>query len=128
VIVLDTHAWLWWVAEPKKLSDRARHAIEHSNAVGVCAVSCREVAMLVARKRLELDREALVWIRQALAMPRVTLLPLSPEVAVAAAGRDEGIPGDPTDRMIPATAIELGCSLVTKDRRLRSLSSPHCVW
>ena len=105
MIVLDTHAWLWWVADSKKLSDRARHASEHSNAVGVCAVGCLEVAMLVARKRLELDREALVWIRQALAMPRVTLLPLSPEVA--AAGRDEGIPGDPADRMIAATAREL---------------------
>ena len=58
MIVLDTHAWIWWVAVPDKLSARAHHAIDAAEALGVCAISCWEVAMLVARRRLEFDRES----------------------------------------------------------------------
>ena len=128
MIVLDTHAWIWWVAKPDKLSPRARHAIDAADSLGVCAISCWEVAMLVSRRRLELDREVLVWIRQALAMPRVTLLALTPEICVASAllVRDE--PADPADRMIAASALELRASIVTKDSRLRSMSQIETIW
>lgn len=128
MIVLDTHAWIWWVAEPGKLSTRARRAIDEADALGVCAISCWEVAMLVARRRLELDRDVLVWIRQALAVPRVLLLPLTPEVCAASALLDQKSPADPADRMIAASALEHHASIATKDSRLRSLPQIKTVW
>ncbi|HEY3125149.1 MAG TPA: type II toxin-antitoxin system VapC family toxin [Thermoanaerobaculia bacterium] len=128
VIVLDTHAWIWWVAEPDKLSARARHAIDASEALGVCTISCWEVAMLVVRRRLELDRDVLLWIRQALAMPRVTLLPLTPEVCVASALLAQKSPADPADRVIAASALEHRASIVTKDSRLRSMPQIETIW
>jgi PIN domain nuclease of toxin-antitoxin system len=128
VIVLDTHAWIWWVAEPEKLSARARHAIDAAETLGVCAISCWEVAMLVARRRLELDRDVLLWIRQALAVPRVTLLPLTPEICVASVPLERGSPADPADRMIAASALEHRAPVVTKDARLRSMPLLETVW
>jgi len=84
--------------------------------------------MLVAKGRLRLDRDALVFVRQALALPRVELLPLTPEVAVAAAAFASEFPGDPADRMIAATALEAGASVVSKDARLRSLRELKTIW
>jgi PIN domain nuclease of toxin-antitoxin system len=128
VIVLDTHAWIWWVAEPAKLSSRARHAIDAAEALGVCAISCWEVAMLVARRRLELDRDVLLWIRQALAVPRVEVLPLTPEVCVASAQLARTSPADPSDRMIAASALEHHAPIVTRDSRLRSMPEVETIW
>jgi PIN domain nuclease of toxin-antitoxin system len=128
VIVLDTHAWIWWVAEPEKLSARARHTIDAAEALGVCTISCWEVAMLVVRRRLELDRDVLLWIRQALAVPRVALLPLTPEVCVASARLAQKSSADPADRMIAASALEHHASIVTKDSRLRSMPQVETVW
>ncbi|HQQ77157.1 MAG TPA: type II toxin-antitoxin system VapC family toxin [Thermoanaerobaculia bacterium] len=129
MILLDTHAWIWWAAEtPRRLSARARRAIADSPSVGVSAISAWEVAMLVAKGRLELDRDVLVWIRQALSLPRVTLVPLTPEIAVRSTRLGDGFPGDPADRILVATARELGAQLVTKDRALRRVEGVRIVW
>jgi len=129
VILLDTHAWIWWAAEtPRRLTARARRAIEDSPSIAVSAISPWEVAMLVAKGRLELDRDVLVWIRQALALPRVTLVPLTPEIAVRSTRLGAGFPGDPADRIIVASARELGASLVTKDQVLRRAEGVRTVW
>jgi len=60
------------------------------------------------------------WVRSALGLGGVRVLPLGPEAAVAAGllARD-GFPGDPADRMIYATARIAGVRLATKDRALR---------
>ena len=128
MIVLDTHAWVWWAAEPKRLSVRATRAIEESAEIGVSAVSAWEVAMLVAKERLTLDRDVLVWVRQALALPGIVLVPLSPEIAVASAALGADFPGDPADRILAATAFRHRAPLVTRDRRLRSLPSLRTIW
>jgi len=129
VILLDTHVWIWWAAKtPRRLTARARRAIAESPSVAVSAISPWEVAMLVAKGRLELDRDVLVWIRQALALPRVTLVPLTPEIAVRSTRLGAGFPGDPADRIIVASARELGASLVTKDQVLRRAEGVRTVW
>lgn len=61
MIVLDTHAWLWWVAAPERLSRVARHAIDDEHRIGVCTMSCWEVVMLERRGRLRLDRDPATW-------------------------------------------------------------------
>ena len=129
MILLDTHVWIWWAAEtPQRLSARARRAISESPSIAVSAISPWEVAMLVAKGRLELDRDVLVWIRQALALPRVTLVPLTPEIAVRSTRLGAGFPGDPADRILVATARELGASLATKDAILRNAEGVRTVW
>ncbi len=128
MVVADTHSWIWWASAPRKLSSRARRALEEADEIGVCSISCWELAMLVAKSRLELDRDVLVWIKQSLALPRMTLLPLTPECAVLAAELTEECHGDPADRIIVATTLKARARLVTRDRRIRSFRKVQSVW
>ena len=61
-------------------------------------------------------------------VPRVTLLPLTPEVCVASVLLVRNSPADPADRMIVAAALEHRASIVTKDSRLRSIPQIETVW
>jgi PIN domain nuclease of toxin-antitoxin system len=117
VIVLDTHAWIWWVDGSKKLPARTRRRVDRAAAVGVCAISCWEVGRLVVHGRLKLDRQVREWVDSALRTPRVELLALDPDVAVAAASLG-AFGGDPADHMIVATAREKRAALVTADERI----------
>ncbi len=84
--------------------------------------------MLVAKQRLRLDRDTLVWIRQALADPRAEFLDLTPEVAVASSRLPADFPGDPADRLIAATALENHADVVSKDGRLRGWGGLVTIW
>lgn len=126
MILLDTHAWIWWHSEPRRLSRRARAAIDEAEDVAVAAISTWELAMLAARGRVRLDRDALLWMRQALARERSELLPLTPEVAALSASLT--MQGDPADRIIVATASVHGIALVTKDAAIRSAAEVPTIW
>lgn len=129
MIALDTHVWLWWTAEPAKLSRPAQDAIDHAEQIGVATISCWEVTMLAEAGLIELDRPAGVWIEQALADVRTQSLPLTSTVAVRAAllGR-EGLSGDPADRIIYATSRNTGARLITRDRSLRAFDPRGTIW
>jgi len=128
LIVLDTHAWIWWVADPARLSTAARKAIEKERVRGICAISVWELAVLIQRGRLVLDRDVADWVRDALAVPGVEVLPLTPEIALAAGGPALDLHGDPADRMIAATTLVHRARLVTKDERLRAVQALDTLW
>jgi PIN domain nuclease of toxin-antitoxin system len=128
VILLDTHVWLWWLSSPKSLSLRARKALAATAEIGIAAISCWELAMLVASNRVALDRDVLLWIQQALEQPRVVLFPLSPEIAVRSTRLDGAFHGDPADRILAATCLHYRAPLVTKDARLREYRPLQTVW
>jgi len=128
VIVLDTHAWIWSVSKPSKLSRAARRRIGADTRIGVPAISCLEVATLVAKGRISLDREPLEWLEQALALSKIELLPLTPAIAVKATQLGNDFPGDPADRIIAATSILESAPLVTKDSRIRDYAAVNAVW
>ncbi len=84
--------------------------------------------MLAERGRIVLDREVLPWVEQALALPRVELLPITPAIAVRSASLSRRFPGDPADRIIAASAIVFRARLVSKDRRMKSLPELRILW
>jgi PIN domain nuclease of toxin-antitoxin system len=128
MIVMDTHAWLWWVSAPGRLGTAARQALGAAKRIGVPAICCLEVATLVSRGRISFDRPPLEWMHDALGLSRVELLPLTPAVAVKAADLPAGFPGDPADRLIVATAILESAPLVTKDDRIRRSALVRTMW
>lgn len=127
MIVLDTHAWLWWANGDAQLSKRARREIDAAEVRGVSPVSCYEVARLAVRGRVQFDRDVAVWIRQALAQPGVVVLDVTPEICTAAALLKD-FHGDPIDRLLVATAVEHEAPLVTKDARIRSSGAVRSIW
>jgi PIN domain nuclease of toxin-antitoxin system len=128
MIVLDTHAWLWWVSQPDLLGRAARRALRAARRIGVPAICCLEVALLEQRGRIRLDRATLDWLNEALATERTELLPLSPAVAVRASSLPAAFPGDRADRLIAATAIVESATLVTKDARILASGVVTAVW
>ncbi len=129
MIVLDTHAWLWWLTAPERLSRAAGETIERAPSIGISTLSAWEVAMLVTRRRISLDRDVSLWVGQALSDPRVESLAPSAEVAVAAGLLDvRGFPGDPADRLIYATARARGATLITRDEAIRRFDPVATHW
>ena len=126
MIVLDTHAWLWWEAAPAELSRKARRAIERADRIGVCTVSVFELAELAERRRVQIKTPIRAWVGTALGRDRVEALPLTSEVALEAAQLHFG--ADPFDRIIYATARAEDARLVTRDERLRSFDAKQTVW
>jgi PIN domain nuclease of toxin-antitoxin system len=128
LVVLDTHAWIWWVTQSKKLSRRAKRAIESARQVGLPAACCWEMAMLVAAGRLKLDREVRQWVRDAMDVPRLLWLELSPDIAVSAGSVAASFHGDPIDRMVVATALELRAPLISADDKLAGWPGLETIW
>ena len=127
MILLDTHAWIWWADECDELSPAASQAIAAADVIAVSAISVWEIAILVRKGRLGLDRGVETWVGQALSVARVQEVPLSAHVALQSELLP-GLHGDPADRFIAATAIHYGCSLVTKDELLHDYPALRCVW
>jgi len=129
MIILDTHVWIWLVSDPEKLSEKAVSAIEYSKILGICPISCWEISTKVTNGKLFLDRQIDVWIQQALVRPRIELIDISSEIAVLAGSLgNEGLHGDPADRLITATAIHHGVGLVSKDKAIRSFPKVRSIW
>jgi PIN domain nuclease of toxin-antitoxin system len=131
VLVLDTHAWIWWVNESAQLSVEAQAAItntrEAGETVGIPAIVCWEVAMLVQKQRLVLAMDVVKWLDVALQFRNVQLIPLSPSIA-ALSTRLEGLHGDPADRLIVATSLIHESPLVTKDQKITAWGGINTVW
>lgn len=128
MIMLDTHAWIWYASEDPQLSRSARAHIRRADTLGVHPVSCWEVAMLSRGGRLKLTVDVAEWVRNALERPKVELQPFTPAAAVRAAGLGGGFPGDPADRFIVATALEAGAALVTRDQRITDWGQVEIIW
>lgn len=129
--LLDTHAWVWFVAEPRRLSPRARRHIDRELRGGplmVSSMSVWEVAMLSERGRLALTIGVADWVAHCEALPFLSFVPVSNRIALESV-RLPGLPSaDPADRIIVATALGLGATLVTADRRIHSYSRVRTVW
>ena len=131
MIVLDTHAWIWWVSNPEMLSETARQVIDDAvrrRELFISTISAWEVAMLVEKGRLALALDVRDWIARSESLPFVTFVPLSTAIAVESV-RLPGFPhADPADRIIVATALSLGARLVTKDEKLLRYVPARAVW
>ena len=132
MIVLDTHALLWWVSNPERIPIRARRlldkAVAENSTISVSSISAWEIAMLSLRARLELTMPVDAWIAHAEELPWLTFVPVDNRVALRSV-QLEGFPHrDPADRIIVATTLALNATLVTADERLRSYKPVRTVW
>lgn len=131
VILLDTHALVWWATEDPALSTRAKLAIRSAGNDGslvASTISVFEIATAVRKGRLALGVPLDRWLAALGALPELRFEPVSVDVAYLAGGLENEIPGDPADRMIVATARALGATLITADDRLRRTPGIDTVW
>jgi PIN domain nuclease of toxin-antitoxin system len=132
VIVLDTHALVWWLSAPDRVPRKARARLEQATGAGealaVSAISTWEIAMLVARGRLELTMPLEAWVAAAEALPSLDFIAVDNAIALRAVALPASLPPDPADRIIASTALGLGATLVTGDDRLRRFRPLRTLW
>ena len=117
-LLLDTHIWVWSVADVSRLADPVRRTLKDpSNELWICSISIWEVLILSERGRLKLEPDARSWVRQAVAGPPLREAPVT--IDVAAACREVQLQSqDPADRFIAASAMVFDLTLVTADADL----------
>ncbi|MDX8405082.1 MAG: type II toxin-antitoxin system VapC family toxin [Mariprofundus sp.] len=119
MIILDTHALVWLDAGNDQLGAGAINVIDQAlagNALAVSAISFWEVAMLVNKGRLILDITPDIW-RQELIDRGLVELSMDGNTGIKAADL-RAFHGDPADRIIVATALSTGSSLITADKKI----------
>ena len=132
MILLDTHALVWWVASPSEIPAKSRRlldrAAEQQGTLAASSISVWEIAMLVARGRLQLTVSTEAWLAALQSLPFLTFVPVDNSIALRAVSLPAFGHKDPADRFIVATTLELGATLITADRRLRAYQPLTTAW
>lgn len=129
MILLDTHALIWLKVEPIKLSARASEAIRTArlgDGLAVSAITLWELAWLATHGRLTFTGTVDAFVERITAS--ILIRPITARIAVLANQLPSSYPGDPSDRLIGATALEEGFALITRDRSIRSFQQIKTIW
>lgn len=73
--------------------------------------------MLAASGRIQVDLALESWISEMADDPSISVLPLTPDIAAKSVAL-AGLPRDPADRLIVATTLRHGLTLLTSDERI----------
>lgn len=131
MILLDTHALIWWFEGSPKLSLAAKAAIENAqrlSRVTISSLSCWEIALLNAHGRIHLSAELHTWIAAIQKLRRVRFIPVDNHIAVASVELPGQFHKDPADRIIVATAITMNIPVVTVDHKIRASPHVRTIW
>ena len=130
MIVLDTHAWIWYVSNPEYLSQKAMEYVEQAKrekSIFISCISAWEVALLVKKGRLQLTMDVSDWISKVERLPFFQFVPVDNAIALKSVNLS-GLHPDPADRIIIATALQLGAPIVTKDERIHAYHRVQTIW
>ncbi|TVP60065.1 MAG: type II toxin-antitoxin system VapC family toxin [Halomonadaceae bacterium] len=133
MIVLDTHALIWWINGDSQLSANAKAAIDHQQAsedgvILVSAITAWEIAMLVGRDRLILTMSVDDWLDIARDIEGVRFVPIDNAIGVESTRLPGEFHKDPADRMIVALARHVNAPLITADEKIRAYKYVRSVW
>lgn len=120
-LLLDTCAALW-ISEDEPVAAGAVAAMSAAQSQGlpiyVSPITAWEVGMLVALRRINLVTTPQRWFTRLLAVAGVKLTALSPDILLESSFLPGKLSRDPADRILAATARDIGATLVTRDRAL----------
>jgi PIN domain nuclease of toxin-antitoxin system len=114
-LLLDTHAFLWWVADDARLSRRARSAMASgTNTCLLSAASAWELAIKASLGKLDVGGDVARFVAEQVALNRFAALPVELDHAVGVAA----LPlhhRDPFDRLLAAQALAEDAAVVSAD-------------
>jgi PIN domain nuclease of toxin-antitoxin system len=98
---------IWLAVAPERLGDAAHEALSDEAERAISTISAQEIAYLVMRRRMELDRPVASWIADVLSAHEVRAV--APSLAIAVRGGSL----DPTRRRAPPRGRSRAGDLVT---------------
>jgi PIN domain nuclease of toxin-antitoxin system len=127
-LLLDTHVFLWSIAEPKRLSGKARNAITKlENQVYVSPVTAYELSYKHHQGKLPSGAAIVTSFGRQIAHLYASELGVSAPHALAA-GQLDWDHKDPFDRLLAAQAMVEGLTLVTADQNLQAFEPVATLW
>lgn len=119
MLLFDTHAWIWTVeADARRVGVRSRRLIaqaEARDALRLSTVSLFEIVALHTAGRLRLAHSPEQWLESSIERAGVRLAEVTRDVAIDAGLIPRTALADPLDRLLVATAHQLGATLLTGD-------------
>jgi PIN domain nuclease of toxin-antitoxin system len=120
-LLLDTHVIFWALQSPERLGQTCRQNIEDTtNELNVSSISHLEFGQLVASGRIRVKGTLDSWMHRGAVELGMATLDITPRIALLAYGLPGEFHKDPADRILVATAIHHGLTLVTADDRILS--------
>ena len=129
MILLDTQVVVWLALRPDLLSSAAVEAVRAARAEDGVAISDKtlwEIAMMVAKRRIDVQGSAIDFLRAT--EQETSVLPIDSAIAERSMTFSPKFPKDPADRIITATALVHGLALVTADPAIRASGEVPCIW
>jgi PIN domain nuclease of toxin-antitoxin system len=129
VILLDTHVLIWAVDDSTRLSRAAASEIRRARGnegLSISAITLWELAALFAKGKIE--PHGTIEASLHLLTRKVTVWPITLEIAALAAEFPSDYSKDPADRLIGATARAEGMTLITRDENIRRSPLLKTVW
>ena len=129
MIVLDTHALLWWALDPDQLSETAVRTVAEMEREGgfASSISVWELGVKVQRGKLELGLGIDEFVRRVEQSSAIEFVPVDTTTWLSSL-RLQWDHRDPADRVIVATALLKGVPILTKDTTLHAFGGVACVW
>ena len=119
MIVLDTNALVWVTVDDRRLGRKAGALVDRhwtAGKIAVSAIAFWEIGLLETRRQLRLPAPLREW-RRSLLDAGVIELPIDGSIALRSLELS-GLPDDPADRFIVATALEHGAAVMTADEKI----------
>ena len=128
MILVDTHVVVWF--DQDQISRKARTAIDdarrNADGLAISDITLMELATLASKGRVRLDISLESFLQEV--ETRFVVLPITGRAGARAIGLPASYPRDPADRIIGATALVEGLSLLTADRDIRRSRALRTIW
>ena len=130
MILVDTHVVVWLAFDQNQISTKARAAIDEArdrgDGLAISDMTLWEVGTLAIKGRIHLGISLESFLQEV--ETRFVVFPITGRVCARAVGFPATYPKDPADRIIGATALVEGLSLITADREIRRSKLVRTIW
>lgn len=130
MILVDTHVVVWLAFHQDQLSKQAREAIDDArkseDGLAISGITLLELATMANKGRLHLHMTLESFLQEV--ESRFVVLPISSRACARTIELPAAYPKDPADRIIGATALVEGLSLLTADREIRRSKAVQTIW
>jgi len=129
--LLDTHTWIWWYMHPENLSHRVMTLIGDTSKYDellLSVISPWEFSKLLEKGRIGISCDPEEWIKEALNLPKLRLVHLSPVLAYSSTILPQPFHDDPADQIIVASARAENATILTKDKNILLYKHVTSIW
>jgi PIN domain nuclease of toxin-antitoxin system len=130
LILLDTHVVVWLAFEPERISRKAHKRIKEARSanegLAVSGITLLELATMASKGRFQVAMRIEQFLEEV--ETAFMVLPITARASARTLELPADYPRDPADRMIGATALVDGLTLLTADRDIIESGAVTVVW